>query len=164
VKFGPDGGTKSGTGNVSTTGTTSPTEALQDLAHAMNVPWSTVQSIQQAMGLSDAEMTDDLGAVAGGLIANPSATPGDLAGLIGASPAQQTAAAKGTKTASGGGDVTNIVGDIFEVLYPWLMFGLAATTFVVFLLIAVVAIAKSPAGQGAVQGASAGAGFAALAA
>jgi hypothetical protein len=169
VKFGPDGGTISGAGNVSTTGTTSPQEAVLTIAASMGIPSSTILAVEQGMGLSATDLltpgNEVLGAIAGGLIANPNATPQELAAGAGATTAQQTAMEGTAQVQSGtsAGWFETIGGDILMAAFPFIMYGASAVIFLVFCVIGVIGIVKSPVATGAVQGASAGAGFAALA-
>ena len=63
------------------------------------------------------------------------------------------------KTAGSGspGLFADIAGDIFEVMYPWLLFGLAAVFGFVGLIILLAGIAKSPLGNVAIGAATRGA-------
>lgn len=142
MKFGP-------TESQSTSAPTqSPYDVMLSVAQASGIQASTVTAIQSGMGLTPAEMTPYIVGLAAAQKANPGASPGSLAAsVIGANPTQAKSidtAQKATASKAGQtGAFTDIFGDLFEVVYPFFMFAVGGVLALWFVIIALVAIAKT---------------------
>lgn len=162
MQFGPGSGS-------TTTQAKSPFDVMSALAQKSKIPVADVTAIQNGLGLTPDEMLPYIAGLGAAHQANPSAEPGQLAAsVIGASPTQVAAIDKTGKAQESikgqTGGFTAIFGDLFEVIYPFFMFTLGAVALSGFVIVTLVGISKSGVGKAALSGASAGAGFAALAA
>jgi hypothetical protein len=150
VQFGPPGSTQ---GQVVTFQTDDPWQALAKASEAAGVNPNDAFAIAQATGTPPTDLISYLPALNAGFQANPGATTGQVAArTLGANPLQaattdKVAAEKKGGTAAQSGLVSDIMGNIFEVLYPWVMFTLASVMTVAGLLVLLVALVKSPAGN-----------------
>ena len=146
MQFGP--GTQG-----STLTTQSPTEALQAAATASGINPSDALAFAQSTGTDPITAAQLMPGLSAYLTANPGATLGQAAANTGnatpdqASTTDKVAAEKKGGTASQSGLITDIFGDVIEVVYPWLMFVVAQGLLVFGLLLLVVALVKSPVGD-----------------
>jgi hypothetical protein len=168
LKFGPDGSTKTGSTDDTITGTplasayatgnppvSGAEEAMLYMADAAGIPAVYVSEIQRGSRKTPAEMMPLIPQLAINYQGNPNWTVGQLASSVGVS-TQGSNAAQNLETTSqataGGGLESDVFGSLFEVAYPFIMFGFAGLAFAMFIAIAIVAVAKSPAGQSVTAG------------
>ena len=170
MKFGPDGtgsngppvvygqpvppgtGTAVSTSSKGVTTTTDPEAAIVAAATAASFPETYALWIDEGMGWSASHTIGMIPALAAAYTADPGLTPGQLATqVLGATP-QQAAAIQKTDQANqasagtSSGLMSDIFGDFFQVFYPFLMIGLSVALFVLWALIALIAINKASAG------------------
>lgn len=128
-------------------------QALRAAASSVGINPNDAVSYAESTGTTPVDAISLMPGLAAYLTAHPGATLGQAAANTGkATPEQaqtvdKVASERKGGTASQGGFITDIFGDVFEVVYPWLMFLLAGAVVVVGLIMLVVALVKSPVGD-----------------
>ena len=143
--------------------------AIGDAAEAANFPDTYALWIDEGMGWKGTvNIIKAIPKLAAAYTANPQVDPGQLAqNVLGASAAQAAKInslqqANSVAIAPETGFMTDVVGDVIETFYPISMVIFGLLLFIVWGIIALIAISKSPAGQSAVSRLSAAAGVAKL--
>lgn len=151
MQFGPNSNTRARPEGGTAPPPQSGVDAIITAANAAGFPASWALWIAESTG-QEAGIISHIPALAAAYEANPGETPGQLAvNVLGATTQQATAVDKlqqsnsaslGTST----GLVTDVVGDFFEVAYPFVMIGLSILLFIFWAILAVSAVNKSAGG------------------
>jgi hypothetical protein len=138
-------------------------KALDTAANSVGLNGNEVVTISESFDLSPSQVIPKVAQIEATKLATPGASLADVMSEVLLSGEQNpgektTKAKKNVKAKSSGsgspGLFTDIVGDIFEVMYPWIMLTLGAICGIIGLVILLAGIAKSPLGNVAVGAAT----------
>jgi hypothetical protein len=141
-------------------------KALSNAADAAGLNGGQVVTISESYGLDPAQVIPKVAQISATKTAEPGESLADVMSQVFLSGEKNVGektsrAKKNVKSKAEGsgspGLFSDIMGDVFEVAYPWLMFGLSAICAILALVVLLVGIAKSPLGNVAVGVATKGA-------